>query len=346
LAKIKATHIELIYSAEQTEGVEVMKIALVGDVMLGRLVNDVLKKTNPIYPWGNTLSILSQVDLRICNLECVLSDIGNPWSATPKIFHFRSDEKNVKTLQVAQIDIVSIANNHVLDYEDDALVRMIDILDSQGILHAGAGKNWQQASKPVLCQVNEEKVGFLAFTDNEEGWEAKTNQPGIFYLPTTLDDDRVKDLLKSIRNLRQEVDFLIISAHWGPNWGYAPPQEHVCFAHALIDAGADLIFGHSGHIFRGIEIYKDRPIIYCAGDFIDDYAVDEIERNDESFIFVLEKDPQHPLKLYLYPSYIDNFQANLANSYRKKSILSKMQKLCGDLGTSITCFSGYAFLEI
>lgn len=79
-----------------------MRIALVGDVMLGRLVNKMLKHSDPAYPWGNTLSILQTADLRICNLECVLSDIGSPWPTPPKVFHFRSDEKNIKTLQIAK----------------------------------------------------------------------------------------------------------------------------------------------------------------------------------------------------------------------------------------------------
>lgn len=322
-----------------------MKIALVGDVMLGRLVNEMLKQNDPVYPWGDTLSIFQNSDLRICNLECVLSDIGNPWSATPKIFHFRSDEKNVHSLQAAEINIVSLANNHVLDYEDEALLRMLDVLDTQEILHTGAGKNFLQASQPVLCQVKDQKIGLIAFTDNESDWEAQENKPGVYYVPTKTNDKRAKDLLKRIKNLRQEVDFLIISTHWGSNWGYDPPQEHVSFSHALVDAGADLIFGHSPHVFRGIEVYKNRPIIYSAGDFIDDYAVDEIEKNDESFIFVLEKEPQQNLKLYLYPTYIKHFQANLA-IYRQKAILWKMQSLCKDLGTHIECFSNHAFLEI
>src|SRR5262245_41775689 len=82
-----------------------MKIAFMGDVMLGRLVNEVLLAKEPAYPWGNTLSILKKADLRICNLECVLSDVGRPWSATPKMFHFRSDEKNILSLLAAHIDM-------------------------------------------------------------------------------------------------------------------------------------------------------------------------------------------------------------------------------------------------
>lgn len=323
-----------------------MQIALMGDVMLGRLVNQELTYRDPAYPWGNTLPILQKADLRICNLECVLSDSGHPWSATPKVFHFRSDEKNIQTLQIAHINIVSLANNHVLDYEYEALERMLDILDAQGILHAGAGKNLSEAAKPTYCQVKNQKIALMAFTDNEPDWAAQGNKPGILYLPTDLNDGRMQAFLKHIAIVRKEVDFLIISAHWGANWGYYPPQDHVTVAHAIIDAGADLIFGHSGHVFRGIEVYKNKPIIYSAGDFIDDYAVNEIEKNDESFIFVLEKEQASNLRLYLYPTCIDQFQANLAPSLRQRDILSTMESLCQDLGSALRCFSNYALLEI
>lgn len=316
-----------------------------GDVMLGRLVNEMLKDEDNAYPWGNTLSIIQNTDLRICNLECVISDKGNPWSMTPKMFHFRTDEKNIQTLKRAEIDMVSIANNHVLDYEDEALCRMIETLDKHSILHAGAGINHAQASKPIVCSKNGQKIGMIAFTDNEPEWEAGPKKPGIFYVPIDLKDKRADFLFNLIDEVRKKVDFLLVSAHWGPNWGYKPPKEHKIFAHALIDAGVDLIFGHSGHIFRGIEIYKNKPILYCAGDFIDDYAVDEIERNDESFIFVLEKG-EISSKLLLYPTLISQFQAQLPIGERKEAILSKMHQLCGDLGTHMESLEDYGYIKM
>jgi poly-gamma-glutamate capsule biosynthesis protein CapA/YwtB (metallophosphatase superfamily) len=323
-----------------------MRIALVGDVMLGRLVNQALKHSDPAYPWGDTLPILHHADLRICNLECVLSDIGSPWSATPKVFHFRSDEKNIKALQEAKMNMVSLANNHVLDYEYEAFQRMLNILDEQGIQHAGAGKDALDASKAAVYRLNRQTIGFMAFTDNEPDWASDKNTPGVNFIPTDISDKRVHNLLKDIENLRKEVDFLIVSAHWGSNWGYHPPEEHRSLGHALIDAGADLIFGHSAHVFRGIEVYKNRPIIYSAGDFIDDYAVDEIERNDESFIFVLEQEKDLSLIIYLYPTCISQFQVNIATLPRRKAILSKMEGLCHHLGSSLEYSDKGVFVKI
>lgn len=323
-----------------------MKLALVGDVMLGRLVNQALQTSDSAYPWGDTLSVLKGADVRLCNLECVLSDVGRPWNATPKMFHFRSDEKNVQVLQTAQINVVSLANNHVLDYEDDALARTIHVLDLAAIQHSGAGKNIAEALQPAIFRVKDETLGLVAFTDNEPGWEGREHQPGVRFVPVDVRDLRAQQLFSQIQQLRHTVDFLIVSAHWGPNWGYEPPHAQLSFAHALVEAGADLVFGHSGHIVRGVEIYRGRPILYCAGDFIDDYAVDEVERNDESLIFVLDVDRVNGWQLRLYPTEIRRCQARLATSPRKEAIMSKFQTLCHELGTAVALESDCAVVNI
>ena len=109
--------------------------------MLGRLVNEVLRREPPESPWGDTLPLFQQADWRMCNLECVLSDRGSPWDETPKAFHFRSDARNVAVLQAARINAVSLANNHSLDYGYDAMLECLHVLDQAGTQRAGAGRN-------------------------------------------------------------------------------------------------------------------------------------------------------------------------------------------------------------
>ena len=329
-----------------SQGTLKTNLLFIGDVMLGRLVNAALKDRPPEYVWGNTLSLFKAADVRICNLECAISDWGTPWSATPKVFHFRSDAKNVEVLRAAHIDAVSLANNHILDFEYEGLENTINNLDVAGIHYTGAGITLSDASEPATWETKGIKLGLIAFTDNEPDWEATEEQPGIFYVPITLKDKRAEKLLEIVRRTKEAVDLLIISTHWGPNRGYRPPREHIPFAHALIDAGADIIFGHSGHIVRGIEIYKRKLIMYCAGNFIDDYAVDEIERNDRSFIFVVEADDHRIFRLLLYPTIINNFQAMRANDPEKKAIVAKMQRLCTDLNTATTWDEHEERLEI
>jgi poly-gamma-glutamate capsule biosynthesis protein CapA/YwtB (metallophosphatase superfamily) len=310
-----------------------MKILLVGDVMLGRLVNEVLK-TKPLkFPWGDTLPIFTKADYRLCNLECVISDIGRPWSKPAKLFHFRSDSKNIQVLKAANIDAVSLANNHALDFEYDALFQMLYLLSQNGISRAGAGKDLSEAAGLSICEIVGTKIGLISFTDNEPVWEATKDKPGIFYVPIKLEDPRAQNLLEIVNQAKKKIDFLIVSAHWGPNWGHYPPDDHQAFARALIDAGVDIIYGHSPHIFRGIEIYNQRPILYSTGNFIDDYAVDEVERNDQSFIFIIETKGKEVSGLKIYPTVIRNFQALKAKTPEAEEIMNKMVQLCSELGT-------------
>jgi poly-gamma-glutamate capsule biosynthesis protein CapA/YwtB (metallophosphatase superfamily) len=313
-----------------------MRLLFVGDVMLGRLVNAVLREQSPAYPWGDTLLLFHDADVRLCNLECVLSDGGTPWSATPKVFHFRSDAKNIEVLNAACMDAVSLANNHSLDFDYEGLFHTMGNLEAIGIQYAGAGTTIIQASAPAIWEVKGKKLGLIAFTDNEPGWEATEEQSGIFYVPIELTDKRSVKLLELVSKTRAMVDVLVVSAHWGPNWGDDPPAQQIPFAHALIEAGADVIFGHSGHVVRGIELYRGKPILYCTGDFIDDYAVDQVERNDQSFIFVVEMDGHMLSRLLLYPTVIEAFQARRAKDNERKAIVARMQRLCRKLNTATT----------
>jgi len=192
------------------------------------------------------------------------------------------------------------------------------------------------ASEPAIWETKGKKLGLLAFTDNEPGWEATADHPGIVYIPLELQDKRAQNLLELVSKTKAVVDFLVVSAHWGPNWGYLPPAEHIPFAHALIDAGADVIFGHSCHVIRGIELYRGKPILYGTGDCIDDYAVAESERNDQSFMFVVETEAQAIVRLLLYPTVIDAFQARRARHNERNAIVATMQRLCLNLHTATT----------
>jgi poly-gamma-glutamate synthesis protein (capsule biosynthesis protein) len=140
-----------------------MRLLFVGDVMLGRGVNDTLKRVPPNYPWGDTTPVFSSADLRLCNLECVLSDTGVPWTKLKKSLHFRTDAKNVEALGAAGINVVSLANNHSLDYGPDAMVDMIANLGDAGLYHAGAGRTLEEASRPAVVETENGKVAVIAF---------------------------------------------------------------------------------------------------------------------------------------------------------------------------------------
>ena len=325
---------------------EPLKLLLVGDVMLGRLVNQQLQNVSPEYPWGDTLPLLREADWRACNLECVISDLGSPWSATPKAFHFRSDKKNVAVLDAAGIHAVSLANNHTLDFGAPAMLDMLRTLDAAGIACSGAGAHLVAAANPAITTVRGLRIALISFTDNEPPWEATPGSAGVFYVPVDIYDPRSSKLFELVRFTRQRVDLLIVAAHWGGNWGYLPPGSHLEFGRALIRAGADVVFGHSAHVFRGIEIVQSHPIVYSAGNFIDDYAVDPNERNDQSFIFVLEMRDRSLERLRLYPTVIRNLQAQRASAADARQIASTMVKLCSQFNTGVFWNSSQGHLQI
>lgn len=309
-----------------------MRVVFAGDVMLGRLVNQRLRRAGPGYAWGDTLSVLRGAELRVVNLECVISDRGRPWSATPKVFHFRTDSKNIDVLRVAGVDAVSLANNHSLDYEYDAMFDTLVSLDRAGIARAGAGRNMAEAMEPAFLDAGGRTAAFIAFTDNEPAWEAREHKPGVHFVPVDVDDARAVRLFGAVAACRGRADFVIVSAHWGPNRGYEPAPGHQDFGRRLIDSGASVVFGHSCHVFQGVEFYRGGAIIYGAGDFIDDYAVDEAEPSDESFIFVVSIDGRVE-SMELFPVVIERFHARMAQAPRARRIAEKMIELSAGFGT-------------
>ena len=159
-----------------------MKIALTGDVMLGRLVDDeVIWNTllPPATVWGDVLPLLLEADLRLVNLECVISQIGQKWQPEQKAFHFRASPRAIEVLQAARIDAVTLANNHILDYGPEALLECLTFLDRAGIPHTGAGRNLRDALTPMLVEFAGNRVAVVALTDNEPAWEAAEHQPGV-----------------------------------------------------------------------------------------------------------------------------------------------------------------------
>jgi len=311
---------------------EVVDLIFLGDVMLGRLVNQELKGRPPEYVWGDTLRVLRRAAAVFINLECAITDWGEP--VPGKRFCFRTDAKNVGVLRVAGVRAVCLANNHIMDYGDVGLLETLTNLDRAGIARAGAGRNLAEARRPAQLEVGGLKVALIAATDNQPDWEANEAHPGVFHVPIRLDDPRFTALLELVAAAKARSDLVIVSLHWGPNWGYDPPAEHRPAARKLIEAGADIIHGHSAHIFRGIELMEGRPVFYSCGDFVDDYAVDEVERNDWSFIFEVELSGPKIKRIILTPTIIADFQARLAPSLYREAILSRMSTLCFKFGTA------------
>ncbi len=310
-------------------------IAFMGDVMLGRGVNEALRGMAPQEVWGDLLPVLEGADLRIANLECAITSRGRPWTRTPKVFFFRADPEAVNVLTAARIDACSLANNHSLDFEEEGLIDTIEILDQVGIRHAGAGRTIEEARRPAILNAGPgEKVGLAAFTDNEPFFAATSDHPGTSYLPVSVDRETLGVVFAAIQEARaMGAGTVIVSNHWGPNMVERPSDPFRDFAHAVIELGADIYYGHSAHVFQGVEIYRDRPILYDTGDFIDDYAVDPIMRNDWSFLFLVTFEGGELERIDLRPVQLSTARVQQATDPEMPVMLRKMQDLSAALGT-------------
>jgi len=281
------------------------------------------------------LPLLDTADLRIINLECAITNHKQPWARTPKVFHFRADPSAIEVLRAARVDGCSLANNHTLDFEEQGLLDTLEHLEAANIPYAGAGRDQEEAAQPTLLRVlPDHAVALLAFTDNEPPFAAGPARPGTNYLPVSLEPEVLEEVEAAIANVREAgAKTIIFSNHWGPNMVQRPNDRFRRFARAVIDRGANIYYGHSAHIFQGVEIYRGKPILYDTGDFIDDYAVDEKLRNDWSFLFKVTLEGDEFRRLELFPVTLPYARVETAAGAEKESIMDRMEYLSYEMGT-------------
>jgi poly-gamma-glutamate synthesis protein (capsule biosynthesis protein) len=227
------------------------------------------------YPWGESLAEIDRVNpaLRIVNLETAVTTCDDAWAG--KGIHYRMHPANVGCLLAAKLDACVLANNHVLDWGHDGLAETLRVLTAAGLRTAGAGGDAAQAAAPAILElpVGGRALLFAAASETSgvpRGWRAGRNRAGICLL-ADLGPRGAEAMAEGIATQRRPGDTVIVSLHRGGNWGYEIGRDERAFAHALIDAGADLVHGHSSHHARAFEVYRDRLILYGCGDFINDY---------------------------------------------------------------------------
>ncbi|HEV2916760.1 MAG TPA: CapA family protein [Candidatus Babeliales bacterium] len=320
---------------------ESIELGFVGDVMLGRLTNEIIQQKGPRSIWGTMLPLLQSCDCVIANLETALT---RSTTAVPKVFNFKADPNVVDALSLAHICAVNNANNHILDFDVEGLRETIQTLNDASIAHVGAGENISEAQKPAYITINNTRIAHIGITDNEPTWHATDTKPGTYYCDmSTAACAKVADHIKKIR---ADVDMLIISVHWGSNWATKPPENFISCAHAWIDAGADIIHGHSAHIFQGIELYNNKIIMYGLGDFIDDYAIDETMRNDYAILAKLSIRNKKMHTLTIYPAIIESMHVNVPSASDSAIILERIKNLSAENGAPFSITHNTLVLHI
>lgn len=313
---------------------EKTKLILGGDVMLGRNVGHWIKREGTEYPLGKISPILNRADLVIINLECAITSSEAIWKGAPKAFYFGAPVEAANSLARAGIDIVSLANNHILDFGYGGLDDTLKLLDESGMGHAGAGRNSLEASSPAFAERNGITFGMAAFCDHQEDFSAGPSSPGINYVD--LDDEkaalsRFQDMLEKMGS----VDWPMLSLHWGPNMVNRPSRQFRKLARAVIDMGYGVLYGHSAHVFQGVEIYKGRPILYACGDLVDDYYVDPEFMNDHQLLFELELARTRLEKIRIHPIHIGDCRATPAVGAQHEFVVRRIAALCREMGTEV-----------
>ena len=354
---------------------QTIRIFLCGDVMIGRGVDQIMahpsdpriheplvtsaidyvllaeaangsvpRRVAPSYVWGAAMDewAKSRPDLRIINLETSITRSG---SYAPKGINYRMSPENADCLSVARIDCCSLANNHVLDWSQGGLLDTLDRLAQLGIRAIGAGRDAKEAAAAAAFDVDAKaRVLLFSFASVTSGtprsWAARSDAPGVNLLPD-LTEASARLVAKQISAIKRPGDVVVVSIHWGGNWGYEIPKEQKHFAHVLIDeAGISILHGHSSHHAKAIEVYRGRLILYGCGDFINDYeGIDGPQpfRDDLSLMYFvdIETESGDLCALEMVPLQIRQFRLQPASPQDVEWLAGTLDKECGRVGTRI-----------
>lgn len=354
---------------------DVITLFLCGDVMLGRGIDQVLRHpgdptlweshlrdargyielaervNGPIprpvgveWPWGAALQVLDAAapDARLINLETAVTRSDDV--AAGKGVHYRMEPDNLPSLTVARPDVCVLANNHVLDFGRAGLAETLDVLSDAGLAVAGAGRDIVAAGTPGTVPLGDTGrllvFGVGAATSGiPGGWAATADRSGVWFVgePSAT---TTAEVIARIEQHRQPGDLVVVSIHWGSNWGYEVPGRQVDVAHALVDGGVDLVHGHSSHHPRPVEVYRDRLILYGCGDFINDYegiTGHEAYRDDLrlAFLATLSRETGALDGLRMVPLQARRFRLERASTEDAQWLQRTLDGICRPLGSQV-----------
>lgn len=305
-------------------------LALAGDTMLGRGVAETLSSAPPeslVAP--EVVAAAREADLFVLNLECCISERGSPWPDPGKPFFFRAPPAAVRTLTHLGVDCVTLANNHALDYGEEALLDTFAHLEAAGIRWVGAGGTLERARAPVVLEARGFRLAVLGVTDHPADFAAGPGSPGVAY--ADLREGVPAWLAEAVAAAGAEADAVLVTPHWGPNMVPEPVPHVRRAAEELVEAGATLVAGHSAHVFHGAR----GPVLYDLGDFLDDYAVDPVLRNDLGLLFLVSLDADGPRRIEALPLKLDYCRTRLAEGEEAAWIRRRFREACAAMGTAV-----------
>jgi poly-gamma-glutamate synthesis protein (capsule biosynthesis protein) len=350
----RSTMTEMSRANDDSAGRGELTLFLCGDVMTGRGIDQVLKHpgdprlyepyvksareyvalaehangplpkaVDDAYIWGDALATLDRLrtDVRIVNLETSVTTSDSAWPN--KGIHYRMHPANVGCLTAARLDCCVLANNHVMDWGRSGLIETLRTLHAAGIRTTGAGRDRAEAAAPAVIDVaGKARVLVFAYGMPSSGvpaaWAATETLAGVNML-SDLSSRSIDAIARDVDAHERPGDVVVLSIHWGGNWGYGIDAAERQFARRIVDtAGVDIVHGHSSHHPKGIEVHRDRLILYGCGDLLDDYegiAGHEEFRADLGYLYLPTIGTTRTLtRLLLVPTRIRRFRLNHANA--------------------------------
>ncbi len=297
---------------------EEVSLVAVGDISFSRGVERMVKKQkDPNYPFLKIRDYLKSADFVFGNLE-------TPITEGPEIpdfeMIFRSNPGTEQALRQAGFSILSLANNHTPNLGEKGLKDTFNYLMKAGIKYVGAGNNEQEANQPVYIEEKGIKFAFLAYNDIDvvpASYEAINSHAGTAFM-------RAEKMTKAVKEAKQKTDFIVVSMHAGIEYTDKPNNSQVNFAHAAIDAGADLIIGHHPHVVQTMEKYKGKYIFYSLGNFVFDQSWSQETKEGLAIKVYFTKNGIS--KISLLPVVMENLaQPKMANQNEAEKILQRLK---------------------
>jgi len=320
------------------------RIALAGDTMLGRGVAERLAgnpKAGLVDP--EVIEVAGEADLTILNLECCLSERGEPWPDPTKPFFFRAPPVAVETLVALGVRCVTLANNHTLDFGVTALLDTFVHLDDAGIAWVGAGPDLDRARAPTVLEVGSERVAVIGVTDHPEDYAAGPDRPGVAFADLR---SGVPAWLAGVvgagaSKAAEAPGAVVVMAHWGPNMASRPVPHVVRAAAQLVECGATLVAGHSAHVFHGLS----GRVLFDLGDFLDDYRTDPLLRNDLGLLWLVTLDADGPHHLEAVPLALGYCHTRLATGDGAAWVRHRLRAACREMGTEVVDRDGRVIFD-
>lgn len=313
-------------------------INAVGDIMLAGKWAPLLKAKGYDYPFGGVKAELAGADINLANLESPLATRGNEYIG--KQFRFRADPAVAKAVRKAGFNLVTLANNHSMDFGGEALAETMQHLDSAGITWIGAGANLDEARKMALYTIKGKKVAFLGYSLTQPiEFFAGQNRPGTA-------PGYEKLVTADVASARRQADYVIVSFHWGKEASGIVQDYQRKAAHNAIDAGADVIIGHHPHVLQGIELYKNGVIFYSLGNFT--FASKSTTADVSALIRLRFEEKQ--LSAEILPLDVLHrrigFQPQVLSGNRAGAVIEKLLELSRPYKTKIQNRNGKFFVNI